>query len=120
MPHESLSHDAFAVDAPRPPAPSFVIRGVTLSGRTFRPSDWAERLSGVMSSFHPGARGPGAHLRYSPHVQPITDGDLKCVRVDGRLDALSSMAYRFLINFARDNDLQVEGLDPPPESKPGA
>jgi len=29
----------------------FLIRGVTLDGRPFRPSDWAERLCGVMAAF---------------------------------------------------------------------
>ncbi|MDP9124789.1 MAG: DUF3579 domain-containing protein, partial [Pseudomonadota bacterium] len=27
------------------------IQGLTLDGRTFRPSDWAERLAGAMSCF---------------------------------------------------------------------
>lgn len=103
-----------------PAAPSFVIKGITQAGKVFRPSDWAERLCGVMSSFQPGAVGPGAHLQYSPWVQPLLAGDVKSVRVDGRLDAHSTMAYRFLIAFARDNDLQVEGLDPqaPPPVHP--
>ena len=101
-------------------APSFVIRGLTSAGRAFRPSDWADRLCGVMSPFQPGAVGPGAHLQYSPYVQPFQDGDVKCVRVDGRLNALSTPAYRFLINFARDNDLRIEGLDAPSDPAAGA
>jgi hypothetical protein len=36
------------------PAKEVVILGVTLEGKTFRPSDWAERLAGVMSQFRPG------------------------------------------------------------------
>lgn len=91
-----------------------MIRGVTSAGKPFRPSDWADRLCGVMSPFQPNAVGPGAHLQYSPYVQPVQAGDVRCVRVDGKLDALSPMAYRFLINFARDNDLQIEGLDAQP------
>ena len=30
------------------------IQGITRDGRTFRPSDWAERLAGAMSCFRPG------------------------------------------------------------------
>ena len=30
-----------------PSAKEVFIQGVTLSGKTFRPSDWAERLAGV-------------------------------------------------------------------------
>ena len=37
------------------------ILGVTQDGRTFRPSDWAERLAGVMSQFRPGGASPGSH-----------------------------------------------------------
>src|SRR5882724_1411236 len=32
----------------------FLIHGVTVQGRPFRPSDWSERLCGVMSCFRPG------------------------------------------------------------------
>ena len=38
------------------------IQGLTLDGKTFRPSDWAERLAGVMSPFRPGGAQPGSHL----------------------------------------------------------
>ena len=33
----------------------FVIVGTTLDGKPFRPSDWAERLCGVMSAFGKGS-----------------------------------------------------------------
>ena len=36
---------------------SFVIVGQTRNGNRFRPSDWAERLCGVMSQY--GLRGAG-------------------------------------------------------------
>src|SRR3954466_8929451 len=50
----------------------FFIQGVTLDGHTFRPSDWAERLAGAMSSFRPdGVRtGIGAFIGYSPLCVP--------------------------------------------------
>ena len=42
----------------------FHIQGVTTEGRTFRPSDWSERLAGAMSSFRPkgAVGGIGAFL----------------------------------------------------------
>lgn len=80
----------------------FVIRGVTLSGKTFRPSDWADRLCGVMSAF-----GRERHLEYSPYVQPINSGGVKCVVVSRELQELEPMAYNFLLNFAKDNELEV-------------
>jgi hypothetical protein len=80
----------------------FVIRGVTLDGRTFRPSDWAERLCGVMAAF-----GNDHRMQYSPFVHPVTANGVRCVVVDKRLEALEPMAYRFLVGFAKDNELQV-------------
>lgn len=88
---------------------SFLIKGITLDGRSFRPSDWADRLCSVMSAFGDQASGPGAALQYSPYVQPSSLGDVKCVSVDGQLYEIEPMAYRFLLSFARDNNLQIEG-----------
>jgi hypothetical protein len=83
-------------------SPEFVIRGVTVAGSPFRPSDWAERLCGVMSVF-----GSDQRMAYSPYVQPITTGGVKCVVVDVALKEIEPMAYSFLLNFARDNELEV-------------
>ncbi len=83
------------------------IQGVTSQGRTFRPSDWAERLAGVMSSFRPGGAQPGSHLSYSPWCVPTVIGGIKCVVVNRELRDFEPMAWDFLMNFARDNDLQV-------------
>jgi hypothetical protein len=80
----------------------FVIQGITLDGKAFRPSDWAQRLCRVMSAF------AGDHrMQYSPFVHPITANGVRCVVVDVRLEEIEPMAYRFLINFAKDNELQV-------------
>ncbi|GAA5184793.1 DUF3579 domain-containing protein [Niveibacterium umoris] len=85
---------------------SFVIVGLTREGRTFRPSDWADRLCGIMSAF-----GAEKRMRYSPYVRPgcTLNGD-KCVVVDKRLYELEPLAFNFLANFAKDNDLKVEAL----------
>ena len=80
----------------------FVITGTTLDGKPFRPSDWAKRLFGVMSAF-----GGEHRMQYSPFVYPITANGVRCVAVDVRLDEIEPMAYRFLVNFAKDNELQV-------------
>jgi hypothetical protein len=89
------------------PIRSFVILGLTSDGRRFRPSDWAERLCGVMSSFRPGSIQAHSHLGYSPYVSPGEREGVKCVVVDARIHGLEAMAYHFLVGFARDNDLQV-------------
>ena len=79
-----------------------VIRGLTHDGKPFRPSDWAERLCGVMSAF-----GAEHRMEYSPYVQPINSGGVKCVVVSIELEDIQPMAFNFLLNFAKDNELQV-------------
>jgi hypothetical protein len=83
------------------------IQGVTKSGRTFRPSDWAERLAGVMSQFRPGGSRPGSHISYSPWCVPTVMNGVKVVIVHRDLRDFEPMAWDFCMNFARDNDLQV-------------
>ena len=89
----------------------FFIQGITRSGRTFRPSDWAERLAGAMSSFRPrtgqGSSGIGAHIGYSPYCVPRVIDGVKCVIVNEALAGIEPMAWDFVMNFARDNELQV-------------
>jgi len=90
-----------------PTAKEIFIQGITKDGRTFRPSDWAERLAGVMCSFRPGGAYPGSHLSYSPWCIPTTINGVKCVVVNRALRDAEPMAWDFCVNFARDNDLQV-------------
>ena len=90
-----------------PSAKEVFILGVTLSGRPFRPSDWAERLAGVMSSFRPGGAVPGSHLSYSPWCIPNTVDGTKCVIIHTDLREAEPMAWDFVMNFARDNELKV-------------
>jgi len=93
---------------PTPPRQLF-IQGLTLEGKAFRPSDWAERLAGAMSSFRPEgtARGIGAFIGYSPYCVPNTIGGVKCVIVSEALRDIEPMAWDFVMNFARDNKLQT-------------
>lgn len=88
--------------APAAGVVEFIIEGVTETGGSFRPSDWAERLCGVMSAF-----GGDHRMAYSPYVHPITSNGVKCVVVDIRLESIEPMAYRFLVSFARENELRV-------------
>ncbi len=89
------------------PPTEYFIQGITSKGKKFRPSDWSERLAGVMSCFGPGAKGPNARLQYSLYVRPILLGDLKVVILDSRLRDIEPMAFDFVMNFAKDNDLVV-------------
>jgi hypothetical protein len=95
-----------------PPMPSvadsFLILGTTRDGKVFRPSDWAERLCGIMSQFRPDSAGPQAHLSYSPYVIPSVRDEVRCVRVDGRLNEIEPLAYNFVVGFCDDNGLKTE------------
>ena len=83
-----------------PECQEILILGVTQSGDVFRPSDWAERLCGVVSHFSGDQR-----LCYSPYATPIVADGVKCVVIDARLRTSRPDAFEFLIGFARDNDL---------------
>jgi len=87
----------------------FYIQGVTKEGRTFRPSDWAERLAGTMSIFRPGGGqgGISAAIGYSPYCVPRVVDGIKCVMVNEALRGIEPMAWDFVMNFARDNELRV-------------
>lgn len=79
-----------------------IIQGLTKSGKTFRPSDWAERLCGVFSTY-----GADHRMSFSPYVKPVTINGVKCVKVGKALQQAEPSAYNFLLDFARENDLQV-------------
>jgi Protein of unknown function (DUF3579) len=79
-----------------------VIQGITEEGKTFRPSDWNERLCGTLSCF-----GSEHRLRYSPLVKPYNEDELHCVLVDPKLAEEEPRLFRFLMGFAQDNALKV-------------
>jgi hypothetical protein len=87
----------------------FFIQGITLEGKTFRPSDWSERLAGAMSCFRPEGTvgGIGAYIGYSPYCVPRVIDGIKCVIVNEALRDVEPMAWDFVMHFARDNRLQV-------------
>lgn len=86
------------------PPTYFVILGQTLQGQRFRPSDWAERLAGVLAPYRPAGAG-GGHLSYSPYVVPRTIHGIKCVVIDARLRDVEPLAWKFVHDFAADNQL---------------
>ncbi len=84
----------------------FVLYGVTETGSIFRPSDWAERLAGVLAPYRPaGVRA--SHLSYSPYAIPTSIGGLRAVVVDERLRDIEPLAWKFVHDFAKDNLLKT-------------
>ena len=79
-----------------------VIKGTTQTGGKFRPSDWAERMSGALSTF-----GPDHRIRYSPLLQPTTIDGVKCVIVDPSMQDTFPEMYKYIIGWANKNNLVV-------------
>lgn len=97
-------------------AQKLIIEGVTDSGESFRPADWAERMSGSLSSFR------GRRILYSPLLQPAVRNGQKCVVVDQELAATHPELYKYVLEFAQENHLQMkeegDNNDSPPEKEP--
>lgn len=79
-----------------------IIRGITRQGRTFRPSDWADRLASVLSSV-----GLDNRLRYSSQLCPVTREGIRCVVIQRILEQEDPRMFKFLLDFAQENDLEV-------------
>ena len=84
----------------------FIIKGITHQGKPFRPSDWAERLCGVMRCFERDTVGYN-HITYSQYVRPTLWEGVKSVIVHDDLEKIRPEAYRFFLDFASDNNLQT-------------
>ncbi len=82
---------------------SIIIKGVTTEGRKFRPSDWAERLTTAVATL-----GSDRRIRFHPRVHMATLDGIHCVMVDAVLKDEEPMLYHFLLNFGRENNLQME------------
>ena len=79
-----------------------VIEGVTDQGKTFRPSDWAERMSGAMATFK------GSRIQYSPLLQPgVSHEGYHCVLLDPKLKETSPQIYDSIMAFAKENHLKI-------------
>ncbi len=91
-----------AAVTPHPAESDLVIKGMTRDGQQFRPSDWSDRLCGVMSAF-----GADEQLRYSPLVQPALRDGLRCVIVKKELAQLEPRLFKFFLSFAVENELQI-------------
>jgi hypothetical protein len=82
---------------------NLVITGVQENGKKFRPSDWVERLSSTLASFHSDNR-----LRYSSGVQPCMIEGEYCLVVARWLKASDPAAYDYVMGFAQANQLRIQ------------
>lgn len=81
---------------------TIIIEGITQQGKTFRPSDWAERMGGAMASFK------NSRIEYSPLLQPETNTEgYKCLLLDPKLKETSPDVFEAILDFARTNNLKI-------------
>jgi len=81
---------------------TLIIQGLTKDGRKFRPSDWAERISGMLSSF-----GDDHRIHYSPKLRPVNINGVKCIALDKELEISNPAIYKQVMNFATRNNLEI-------------
>lgn len=95
------------------PNKKIVIEGVTQEGNQFRPSDWAERMSGKLATFK------NRRIHYSPLLQPsISKDGYKCVELDPNLKESNPTLYESILEFAKNNDLKLyTGEDKSPDEE---
>jgi len=79
-----------------------IIRGITRQGKIFRPSDWADRLASILSQV-----GHDNRLRYSTQLCPVTREGVRCVVIQRILEAEDPRMFKFLLDFADSNELEV-------------
>lgn len=83
--------------------PSYIIiQGITQNGRKFRPSDWAERLAGLLANMDQRQR-----MVYSVLLLPLNYGGVKSVAMDITLEQQSPNLFHQVLAFASSNQLTV-------------
>ena len=86
------------------------IKGVTKSGRKFRPSDWADRLYGAVATY--ASESEQNKKLIADSVCLIERDGIKGIVVNPLLNKLEPQLFRFMDSFAADNALTMEKLDP--------
>lgn len=85
-----------------------IIHGVTDAGHQFRPTDWAERVSGSLCTFR------NRRIVYSPMLQPLYKNGAKCVAIEPELIERYPDLFQSLMDFAKVNHLIVSEEDEEP------
>lgn len=83
------------------PNQKIVIYGITKEGSKFRPSDWAERLGGQLSSV------VNQRIKYSNQLMPGVREGHKCILLCPTLKQSNRPMYLSVLKFARHNHLKV-------------
>ncbi len=85
-----------------PDLAEFVIQGVTKDGVVFRPSNWWERLSDMLST-----TGKDGRIVYSSYVRPMVIQGIPSVVVRFSLEKVDPHAFELVRQFVAANRLTV-------------
>jgi hypothetical protein len=99
--HSETNDKTFSKTKPTISSEKILIQGVTEEGESFRPSDWAERMSGTLATFQKH------RIYYSPQLQPIMKDGHKCVVLDPALKESNPALYQSILDFAQSNKLRI-------------
>lgn len=78
-----------------------IIAGMTSNGEKFRPSDWVDRLCGMLMQFN------NQKMLYSAFLRPMVYKDMNCIAVKKKLQNENPEVFDFIFQFAKDNDLAI-------------
>lgn len=81
--------------------PKIIIKGITKDGKKFRPSDWAERVTGNLSTFK------NHRIYYSPLLRPSYQDGSRCVVIDPELQHVNPALFQQILDFANANNLTI-------------
>ncbi|HSR02030.1 MAG TPA: DUF3579 domain-containing protein [Methylophilaceae bacterium] len=83
-----------------------IIQSLTREGKRFRPSDWVDRICSSYATF-----GEDRKLRYSPYLKPEMIEGIRCLAVDMQLKTANPEGFEELMEFARENQLNILNED---------
>ncbi len=78
-----------------------IIEGITIDGNIFRPSDWVDRLCGMLAVFD------NQKVSYSNYLRPMMIENMNCVAVKKELEIKRPSVFNFIMQFAADNRLKL-------------
>ena len=85
-----------------PDLAEFVIQGITKDGITFRPANWGDRLSDMLSK-----TGHDGRILYSAYLRPMIIQGIPSVVVRFSLEKVDPDSFELVRQFVSTNQLKV-------------
>lgn len=89
--------------------PGYFILGISAEGHKFRPSDWVERIASLFASNH------NRRLSYNPMVVPASFNMQAGLFVQQNFAYSHPAEFKFILDFAESNKLQIIEFNQQPE-----